>query len=133
MTDKGKKMKKYEDVSEEFYTKKGVKHYLKCEFVNNTSKVTLRDDVSTNFYEHSALGAEWWRLEQKQDKEMTADWIRENVDDIVCYLVKGPYDMLGVYLAITAKTWPCDSSAVRDYVYEHAEDIAKAHHELFDD
>lgn len=126
-------MKKYEDVSEEFYTKTGVKHYLKCELADYTRKVTLRDDVSTNFYEHAAIVAEWARLEQKQDKEMTADWIRENVDDIVYHLVRGPYDMLGIYINITAEDFPCDSSAVRDYVYEHAEDIVKAHHELFDD
>ena len=59
------------------------------------------------------------------------DLIYENSVNIADQLMEDKQDMVTMFLWLETTSY--DSSDVRDFVYENAEDIVKAHHELFDD
>ena len=124
-------MKKYEEVSKTFYEDQGVVRYLQLEDMASKLRELVRDDATTYLYKHTAIKAEKWRLEHEPDREFTVDLIYEYSVDIADQLMEDKQDMVTMFLWLETTSY--DSSDVRDFVYENAEDIVKAHHELFDD
>ena len=124
-------MKNFDEVSKEFYGQEDVVRYLQFEDMASKLRELVRDDATTFLYKHTAIKAEKWRLEHEPDREFAVDLIYENSVNIADQLMEDKQDMVTMFLWLENTAY--DSSNVRDFVYENAEDIVKAYHELFDD
>ena len=124
-------MKTLDEVSKGFYESSDVIRYLQFEDMASQLRELVRDDATKYLFKHVAIQAEKCRLKETPDEQMTEDWIYTYSVDVADLLLENATDMVTMFFWLQDVFY--DSTNVKEYIYENAEDIVKAYHELFDD